>query len=102
MKDESVIPKGIYCHGDLTKDENGEYKNYYICPYWSVDKTKPEQENGYCSYLEKGDWDLNIEAEIVQVDTKTGEKGKVISKPGEETPFPWSLLWDQCKACNKF
>ena len=44
------IPKGIYCY-----DENGN------CPYWSIDKSLPEQENGYCAYLKQSDWDINEE-----------------------------------------
>jgi len=64
-KDESVIPKGPYCY---------TYKNgkYYCCPYWDMDETKPEQDNGYCSFLEIGDWE-------------EGGSG---------------LLWDQCKECG--
>jgi len=90
-KDPNLIPKGIYCHesGSLTK----------ICPYWSIDNTKPEQANGYCAYLEKGDWDFNIEAEIVQIDPKTKEE-TIFSKKGEVPDMPWSLLWDQCKECG--
>lgn len=42
------------------------------CPYWSLRKDKPSQMDGYCSYLELGDWE---------------EKGT-------------GLLWDQCKACG--
>jgi len=55
------IPKGPYCY-----NENG------ICPYWSLVKDRPSQENGYCKYLKKGDWEL-----------ETG------------------LLWDQCKECGE-
>ena len=33
---------------------------------------QPEQENGYCSYLERGDWEADH----------------------------LSLLWDQCKECG--
>ena len=55
------IPKGLYCY-----DKNN------LCPYWSMRVGKPRQENGYCSYLERGDW----EAEGV------------------------SLLWDQVKECG--
>jgi len=56
------IPKGIYCY-----NENG------VCPYWSIDSTKPEQENGYCAFLEVGDWE----------------------------PDGWtSYLWDQVKECG--
>lgn len=53
---------GLYCY-----DENG------LCPYWSADTNKPRQENGYCAYLEVGDWE----------------------------PDGWlSLLWDQVKECG--
>jgi len=55
------IPLGPYCY-----DENG------VCPYWSLNEDHPYQLNGYCSYLESGDW----EAEGL------------------------SLLWDQCKECG--
>ena len=61
MKDESIIPKGIYCY-----DENR------VCPYWNLKEFKPEQENGYCSFLEEGDWEME----------------------------GVSLLWDQCKECG--
>ena len=60
MKDTCLIPYGSYC------------KN---CPYWSLDKSKPYQRNGYCNFLERGDWEI-----------------------GENS---WdSLLWDKVKECN--
>ena len=58
---ESRIPEGPYCY-----DGNG------ICPWWTRNNTKPEQDNGYCGYLQLGDWE---------------SKGL-------------SLLWDQCKECG--
>ena len=58
---EKVIPKGDYCY-----DENG------ICPYWDIKLDKPEQENGYCKYLNRGDWEVDY----------------------------LSLLWDQVKECG--
>jgi hypothetical protein len=60
-KGTSVIPKGCYCY-----DKNGN------CPYWDAMSDKPSQMNGWCWFLEKGDW--------------TGET--------------LGLLWDQCKSCN--
>jgi hypothetical protein len=57
---EELIPQGLYCY-----DENGK------CPFWWKDIDKPEQENGYCLYMKKGDWDLG-----------------------------GGLLWDQCKECG--
>ena len=58
---EQYIPEGAYCYS-----ERG------ICPFWEMDPTEPEQENGFCHYLNEGDWD----SEGV------------------------SLLWDQCKECG--
>jgi hypothetical protein len=59
------IPKGFYCYTII----NGKYIN---CPYWSIRNDKPSQENGYCSYLECGDWEDDH----------------------------LSLLWDRCKECG--
>lgn len=56
-----VIPRGPYCY-----DENG------VCPFWCREPTKQPQEDGYCSYLGKGDWQLE----------------------------GFSLLWDQVKECD--
>ena len=68
-KDKSVIPFGMYCYTPI-----GYYDGKYsvkLCPYWSLLEDKPQQENGYCSYMELGD--------------------------GEEGVF---LLFDQCKECG--
>lgn len=69
-KDTSLIPPGMYCYTFVDTFPGGiKIKE---CPYWSRNKDKDYQESGYCSYLEKGDWD-------------------------EDGPF---LLWDQCKLCD--
>lgn len=65
-KDTSVIPLGLYCY---SRDDEGKRK---ACPYWSIDPTHEKQDNGYCSYLEKGDW----------------------------SSLGWGLLWDQVKECE--
>ena len=62
-KNKSLIPKGLYCYG----------YNGVRCPYWSMREDKPEMLNGYCSFLEIGDW-MGIDS----VD----------------------LLWDQVKECE--
>jgi hypothetical protein len=54
---DSVIPEGIYCDS---------------CPYWDRAKNKEVQNNGFCWFMEQGDW---------QVDGL-------------------SLLWDGCKECG--
>lgn len=92
-KDKNKIPKGLYCY---SRDKNGKIQP---CPYWSSRNDKSEQENGYCAFLEKGDWDLNLEAEVEQINPKTGER-TIISMKGEETPIPMSLLWDMVKECG--
>lgn len=61
-RDITDIPAGVYCY-----DENG------VCPYWTLQVDKPYQENGYCHFLQKGDWELM-----------------------------GGLLWDQCKECSIF
>jgi hypothetical protein len=69
MKDTSVIPPGLYCYKIVSVEDfqiNTEH-----CPYWSRREDKDEQESGYCSFLEVGDW----------------EDG-------------WGLLWDGVKACS--
>jgi hypothetical protein len=60
-KDKSIIPFGSYC-----------YEGNKICPYWSKDSTKHEQNNGFCSYLREGDWENDF-----------------------------YLLWDQVKECGE-
>lgn len=68
------IPRGLYCYKLLyvEHDENGMYLKQKLCPYWSIDKTKPKHDNGYCSFMESGDW---------------------------EQPYV-SLIWDQVKECG--
>jgi len=73
MKDKSKIPPGHYCYKRLQPYPNSNHLtrlNIEVCPYWSCDRNKPPQENGYCAYLEAGDW----------------EHG--------------GLLWDQVKECG--
>jgi hypothetical protein len=59
----SVIPYGSYC-----------YKGDKKCPYLDCAKNKEKQENGFCWFLGKGDWDMY--------------DGLL------------SLLWDWCKECD--
>ena len=77
MKDISEIPKGHYCYTGLGW-ENGKLK-VKRCPYWSKRPDQPEQRDGYCAYLEKGDWEYKVP---------------------ENSPIPasaFSLLWDSVK-----
>ena len=84
MKDISEIPKGQYCYTGfgVEKREDGSIRlKTKKCPYWSSREDKPEQQNGYCSYLERGDWDA-----IIPEDFPEGFPVSVLS-----------LLWDQVK-----
>lgn len=66
MSNESnLIPNGSYCYTYI----DGKYS---VCPFWGLDKSKPYQENGFCTFLNRCDWDLGA----------------------------CSLLWDQCKECG--
>ena len=80
---EKYIPYGHYCHATLENENE--------CPFWNFDNEKPEQDNGYCHYLKRGDWDLHGKGEIFNV--KTGEKIEI-------EDYPWGLLWDMCKECE--
>ncbi len=77
-KDKSLIPEGMYCHASCMPDVDG-YR--YVCPYWDYDDEKPHQENGYCHFLEWGDWD-----------PPTAGNGN--------TGPAFTLLWDKCKECG--
>ena len=80
------IPRGMYC------DE---------CPFWSKDKKHSRRENGYCSYLGKGDWEINDEMpDKIEVDRKR-EDGTYYIELMDKSKFPYqSLLWDKCKECG--
>jgi hypothetical protein len=82
-----LIPKGYFC------DE---------CPFHFIDKSKPIQENGYCSYLKKGDWDFNLEHAEDDVEVTTRHKdGTYTSCIEKYKNLPsTSLLWDDCKECG--
>lgn len=60
-KGGSVIPKGVYCY-----DGKGK------CPYHDIIEGKPRQSNGFCWFLEEGDW----------------------------TEGAFGMLWDACKSCG--
>lgn len=66
IKDKSLIPEGVYCY---TRISGSKIK---LCTYWAYIINAPGQMNGYCHYLESGDWE----------------------------DFGFSLLWDQCKECG--
>jgi len=94
-KEKRLIPNGYYCYKCLKRRKNGSFKTIGLCPYWSIRKGKGKQENGYCSYLGKGDWELNEEYK------KRGEwvnaKGQSIEPPDF---FPISGIWDKVKECG--
>ena len=56
-KDESIIPIGMYCYTPVKAPckENGFVYEVKRCPYWELKTDYPEQQNGYCHYLETGD-----------------------------------------------
>jgi len=74
---EDRIPDGVYCHGpihpvkDPSKPLGVRFEAPQRCPYWTTRPDRHPQDNGFCTYLNKGDGDDGI----------------------------W-LLWDQVKACG--
>ena len=85
-KNKNKIPQGLYCY-----DKNG------ICPYWRLLKDRPEQYDGWCDYLGKGD--IEIAKEMILKSKRMKDK-TIKTMRGDEAPFPVSLLWDQCKECG--
>jgi hypothetical protein len=69
---EANIPLGDYCYTLIGIDSNIGFRQVSVCPFWRKFADKPEQLNGYCTYLKLGDW---------------MEDGTL-------------LLWDQVKECG--
>jgi hypothetical protein len=92
-----LIPKGLYCY-DIVQGER------VYCPFYSVDKTRLVQENGYCSYLGKGDWDINEECpKVIEVQRGQGDgtyKKEMIERGRDTIYWGMGLLWDACKECG--
>ena len=74
MLDKKLIPPGSYCYLllDVTDDSPSRMR-CLVCPYWSLREDKPSQDNGYCEFLEEGDWESEH----------------------------CGLLWDQVKECGE-
>lgn len=51
------IPMGDYCYEAIFVDNKTGNIKIEICPYWYKDQNYPYQANGYCSYLNIGDWE---------------------------------------------
>lgn len=56
--DTSKIPPGSYCYELLEVSPEGVQK-VKPCPFWELRKDKPSQDNGYCHYLKRGDWECS-------------------------------------------
>ena len=80
-----LIPRGYYCEG---------------CPFWFIDRNMPEQMNGYCSYLGKGDWDFYKEMpdkiEVQKIQPDGSYKPELVDKD----PIYGTMLWEGVKECR--
>ena len=72
FKCKHIIPEGMYCYTIEGYDSIKNRPTYKLCPYWGRVHGRRAQEDGFCSYMMKGDWD-------------EGQLG---------------VLWDQCKECE--
>jgi hypothetical protein len=92
-----LIPSGLYCY-DIVQG-----KRVY-CPFYSIDKTRPVQENGYCSYIGKGDWDINEEyPKDIEINKKQSDgtyKKEMVKRVRDTIFWGMGLLWDACKECG--
>ena len=103
---EKHIPDGFYCY-----NKDGK------CVFWERKLGEfPSQEDGYCHYLGKSDWELNEERQhtfVIGGNQNEELNGKTVAEVFEEPTdddidpisgkvihFGLSLLWDQCKECH--
>lgn len=63
-----IIPQGDYCYMPVCKEGNKLIID--VCPFWEMAHDHLEKNNGYCKFLNKGDWEFD------------------------------GLLWDMVKECN--
>lgn len=101
---EKYIPHGYYCFDDAMR----------LCPFWDSRQGEyPENEDGFCHFLNKSDWDLNEKSDpIIKSSNDKAAIGKRISEvfngndeidsiSGKKIHmFGMSLIWDQCKECG--
>jgi hypothetical protein len=53
----TAVPEGYRCYG---WKEGGFIRSGFLdCLFWHLNSNHRKYENGYCSLLEKGDWDFN-------------------------------------------
>lgn len=75
MCDKSIklIPEGLYCYNivECISSDGGVVIKEKPCPYWMMHSDKRMQENGYCEFLNRGDWEVGA-----------------------------GLLWDKVKECG--
>lgn len=95
---EEYIPKKtFYCY--TYTDGKRE-----VCPFWEYKEDLPIQENGYCHYLGKSDYELNEEYNRMPTTIWGRDEGTMENITIEEffgsAHFPSSLLWDMCKECG--
>ena len=79
-----LIPRGYYCEG---------------CPFWYIDSSKPERMNGYCSYLEKGDWDFYEEIPDKISIQRRQPDGSYRNEMIDKDPIYGTMLWEGLKVC---
>jgi hypothetical protein len=100
---EKHIPYGDYCFVNA----------HEVCPFWTQKVGEyPPNEDGYCHFLNKSDWDLNEGCDpIIKKSPNKSVEGKKFSEvygqideidpiSGKKVHFGFSLLWDQCKECG--
>jgi len=51
----TYIPLGTKCY--FTHSVSSYSQETHYCPYWSLVLKKPQEQNGFCHYLNQGDWE---------------------------------------------
>ena len=90
VSNKKLIPKGKYCYKKI------KGKDKKLCVYWRRVALRNIKENGYCVYLNVGDYEINVQNDkMVPVGCRSNKLG-IIRKKGELL----SRLWNQEKECN--
>ena len=93
-----LIPRGYYCEIWNRKEKKIDGH----CPFWFLDRARPGQENGYCSFIGKGDWDINAEhaEDDVEVTRRDIDGTETVTIEKYKDLPPTSMLWDCLKQCG--
>ena len=97
------IPKGHRCFS------RGKDNQVIMCPFYDIDLNMPEKFNGYCHFLQLGDWELGLEVSetmvltgipLLEAEGKTPYELFMMESPISCPNWELSKLWKERKECG--